>query len=87
MERLARQMQHNGAVLAQGIEQHRLAALGYDLAHDEYAFGFEPLQVRQRGCRHHLILSEDEVEWRLLIACRGLALPQVFAVQAGSRVS
>ena len=80
-------MQHHGAVLSQGVKHYRIAAFGYDFTHDEYAFSFERLQVRQRGCRHHLIVSEDEVQWRLLMACQGLALPQVLKCKQGSRVS
>ncbi len=40
-------MQHHRAVLADGIEHHRLLALGDDLAHDVDALGFKPLKVGQ----------------------------------------
>ena len=47
MESLHRQVQHYGAVLADGIEHHGALALGDDLAHDVDALGFQPLQDGQ----------------------------------------
>jgi anti-sigma factor RsiW len=42
---LARQVQHDRAVLADGIQHHRLVGLCDDLAHDVDALGLQPLQV------------------------------------------
>ncbi len=42
-----RQVQHHRAVLADGIQHHRLFALGHHLAHDVDGLGLEPLQVGQ----------------------------------------
>jgi hypothetical protein len=49
MERLHRQVQHDGGVLADGIEHHRLGEGGGHLAENMDRFGFEPLQVGQAG--------------------------------------
>ena len=46
-EGLHRQVQHDGAVLADGIEHDGALGLGRDFPHDVDAFGFEPLQMRQ----------------------------------------
>ncbi len=43
VERLHRQMQKYGAILADGVHQHRLLCLGGDFAQDVDALGFEPL--------------------------------------------
>src|SRR6202051_5199839 len=40
-------MQEYGGVLADGIEQHRLLALGHSLADDVDAFGLELFEVRE----------------------------------------
>jgi hypothetical protein len=48
-EGLHRQMQHDGAVLSDGIEHHGRLGLGRDFPHDVDAFGFEPLQMRHGG--------------------------------------
>lgn len=42
---LARQMQHDRTVLADGVEHYRIFGLGDDFAHDLNAFGFEALQM------------------------------------------
>jgi hypothetical protein len=42
-----RQVQHHAAVLADGVEHHRVVGLGDHLAHDVDALGFEALQVGQ----------------------------------------
>ena len=44
IERLARQMQHDGTVLADRIQHDRLFALRNDFTHDVNALGFEALQ-------------------------------------------
>src|SRR5207253_9224363 len=44
MEGLQSQMEHDGAVLADGIEHHRFVSLGEDLPHDVDGLG---LQVRK----------------------------------------
>ena len=66
IERLRRQVQHHGAVLADRIEHHRLVGLGHHFAHDVDALGLQTLQMREprwadrgRGLSH---------EWRLLSA-------------------
>src|SRR5258708_7247848 len=46
-ERLAGQMQHDGAILACRIQHHGSFTLRNDFTHDVNAFGFEPLQMRQ----------------------------------------
>ncbi len=51
IERLDREVQHHRAVLADGVEHHRLLALRHHLAHDVDALGLEPLQVGERRCR------------------------------------
>jgi hypothetical protein len=48
-ERLAREMQHDRAVLADRVQHHRPLGLGDRLAQDVDAFGFEALQVVQGG--------------------------------------
>jgi hypothetical protein len=45
VERLARQVQHDRAVLADGVEHHRLFGLGDDFAKDVNAFGLESLEM------------------------------------------
>src|SRR5690606_23196355 len=47
VERLARQVQHDRAVLADRIEHHRVVRLGDNLAHDMDALGLEAVEVRQ----------------------------------------
>ena len=47
VERLLRQPQHDGGVLADRIEHHRPLELGGDLADDVDALGFEDFQVGQ----------------------------------------
>jgi hypothetical protein len=47
IEGLHRQVQHHGAVLADGIEHHRPLALRGHLAHDVDALGFQPLKDGQ----------------------------------------
>ena len=47
MERLQQQVQQHRTVLADGIQHHRVAELGRDLAQDVDAFGFEPIEVGQ----------------------------------------
>ena len=47
VERLLRQPQQHGRVLADGVEHHRPLELGDDLAHDVNALGFERPQVVQ----------------------------------------
>ena len=44
-ERLDREVQHHGAVLADRIEHHRIVGLGDDFPDDVDAFRFEPLQI------------------------------------------
>jgi hypothetical protein len=41
IEGLEREMQHHRGVFSDGIEHHRVAELGRDLAHDVDALGFE----------------------------------------------
>ncbi len=50
-ERLGRQVQHHGAVLAHRIEHHRPLTLGHDLAHDVDALGLQTLKVGEHGVR------------------------------------
>ena len=51
IERLHREMQHDGAVLADRVEHYGTFALGDNLAHDVDALGFEALKMRQgRHC-------------------------------------
>ena len=47
-EGLHRQVQHHGAVLADGIQHDGPLALRDDLAHDVDAFGLETLKMRER---------------------------------------
>src|SRR6202163_4547204 len=47
IKRLECQMQEDGGVLADGIEQHRLLALDHSLADDVDAFGLELFEVRE----------------------------------------
>ena len=47
IERLERQMQHDGRILADRIEHHRVVGLGDHLADDVNALRFELLEVRQ----------------------------------------
>ena len=49
MERLAGEVQHDRAVLADRVEHHRTLALGDGLAHDLDALGLEALEVGQRA--------------------------------------
>ncbi len=46
-EGFARQMQHHGRILADGIEHHRVTELGGDLADDVDAFRLQLFQMRQ----------------------------------------
>ena len=55
MEGLPRQVQHDGGILADRIEHHRMATLGGDFADDVHAFGFEPIEVGQ-AIRHDDVL-------------------------------
>ena len=48
MKRLDSQMEHDRAVLADGLEHHRLLGLGDDLAHDMDRLALEVLEMRQR---------------------------------------
>ena len=48
-ERLLRQMQHHGGILADRIEHHRALGLGDDFAQDVDALGFEALQMCEPG--------------------------------------
>ncbi len=57
IERLHRQVQHDGAVLADRIEHHRIVAFGDDLAHDVNAFRFQAVKVGQG--RHAWPLAEQ----------------------------
>ncbi len=51
IERLARQMQHDRAVLADRIEHHRALGLGDHFAQDVDALGLEALKMSEaRGC-------------------------------------
>jgi hypothetical protein len=43
VEGLLREAQHDGGILADGVEHHRAGELGDGLAQDEDAFGFEHL--------------------------------------------
>src|SRR5439155_14000244 len=52
MERLACEVQHHRAVLADRVEHHRVLGLRDDLAHDGDRLGFEPLQVRETRGRY-----------------------------------
>ena len=49
MEGLLRQAQHDGGVLADGIEHHRALALGDHLAEDVDGLGLQALQVGEHG--------------------------------------
>ncbi len=44
-----REVQQNGAVLADGIEQHRVVRSGEHLAKDVDALGFQALEMGQRA--------------------------------------
>jgi hypothetical protein len=44
-ERLLRQPQHDDRVFAAAEQQHRPFELGHHLAHDEYALGFEGVEM------------------------------------------
>jgi len=46
-EGLARQVQHHGRILANGIEHHRVAELGCNLTDDMDAFRLQLFQMRQ----------------------------------------
>ncbi len=48
-EGLHRQMQHHGGVLADGIQHHRIAKFGRDLANDVDAFRFQPVEMGEPG--------------------------------------
>jgi hypothetical protein len=48
-KRLARDVQHDRRVLADGKQHHRVFTLGDDLAHDVNALGFELLKMREGG--------------------------------------
>src|SRR3984893_9345484 len=56
IKRLECQMQEDGGVLADGIEQHRLVALGHSLADDVDAFGLELAEERE-------LPGADQDEW------------------------
>ena len=45
VKRLARQVEHDGRILAHRIEHDRVFSLGHDFAEDVDAFGFEPLEM------------------------------------------
>jgi hypothetical protein len=60
MERLARQVKHHRAVLADRIHHHRPLGLRDDFAHDVDRLGFEPFQMGQ-GLRHRLFHSSVEL--------------------------
>lgn len=45
VKRLLGQMQHHGAILANGIKHDRLFSLGHDFAHDVNALGLKPLKM------------------------------------------
>ena len=47
IEGLHRQMQHDGAVFADGIEHHRVLTLGDHLTHDVDTFGLELFEMGQ----------------------------------------
>ena len=42
IERLHRQMQHDGGILADRIQHHRIAEFGRNLAHDVERFSLQP---------------------------------------------
>jgi hypothetical protein len=42
-------VQHNSAILAHGIEHHRIFGLRNHLAHDVDAFGLKPFKMGKRG--------------------------------------
>ena len=46
-ERLLREPEHHGAVLADRVQHHRVLGLGDDLAHDVDRLGLEPLEMGQ----------------------------------------
>lgn len=54
IERLFRQVQHDRAVLADGIQHDGVFRLGHDFAQDVDTFGFEPLQMGQGFDGHGL---------------------------------
>ena len=45
IEGLLRQAQHDGGILADGVEHHRVLELGRDLADDVDALGLEQLEM------------------------------------------
>ena len=49
VEGLLRQPQHDGGILADGVEHHRLLELGRDLAEDVDALRLQRLQMAQLG--------------------------------------
>jgi hypothetical protein len=56
VERLHGQVHHDGAVLADRIEHHRVLALGDDLPHDVDALGFQALEMGEgASCQDRLI--------------------------------
>ncbi len=61
MERLLRDVQHHGGVLADAEEHHRLLTLGDDLADDVDGLGFEALEVTQaHGSERTVSRSEPD---------------------------
>ena len=53
IEGLAREVQHDRAVLADRVQHHRVLGLGDDLAHDVDRLRLEPLQVRELDAVDH----------------------------------
>ena len=51
IERLLRQVQHHGAVLADRVQHHRPLRLGDDLAHDVNALGLEAFEMSELAAR------------------------------------
>ena len=62
IERLERDVQHRGAVLADRIQHDWLVALGDHLAHDLDALGFQALQVRQSLRSHQGLVLDSRSE-------------------------
>ena len=74
IERLARQMQQDGGVLADRIEQHRAAELRGGLAEDVDALGLQQVEMAQR--RGHAAASRAG---RRGLACSPHSLPSSFS--------
>ncbi len=60
-ERLQQQMQQHRTVLADRIQQHRIAELGGHLAQDVDALGLEPVEVGQGGRMHR---GQRKTHWK-----------------------